>query len=150
MRMRSSNTPLWRVTGRSAVDGLLGEIDPTTFGFGCYELKLSARDLAERIRIRVLADPFIEDAQKLFVTVSLGVAEARPGDVTSGGQAGHAAAHGLGQARLLRRIPWRLEHAAHLLQRGLLGADAARAETDRAQPVALRRKGTHLLAQLFG
>ena len=37
-----------------------------------------ARDLAERIRIRVLADPFIEDAQKLFVTVSLGVAEARP------------------------------------------------------------------------
>ena len=37
-----------------------------------------ARDLAERIRIRVLADPFIEDAEKLFVTVSLGVAEARP------------------------------------------------------------------------
>ena len=37
-----------------------------------------ARDLAERIRIRVLADPFIEDAQKLFVTLSLGVAEARP------------------------------------------------------------------------
>ena len=39
-----------------------------------------ARDLAERIRIRVLADPFVEDAEKLFVTVSLGVAEARPGD----------------------------------------------------------------------
>jgi two-component system cell cycle response regulator len=37
-----------------------------------------ARDLAERIRIRVLADPFIEDSEKLFVTVSLGVAEARP------------------------------------------------------------------------
>ena len=36
-----------------------------------------ARDLAERIRIRVLADPFIEDAEKLFVTVSLGVAQAR-------------------------------------------------------------------------
>ncbi len=35
------------------------------------------RDLAERIRIRVLADPFIEDSAKLFVTVSLGVAEAR-------------------------------------------------------------------------
>jgi diguanylate cyclase (GGDEF)-like protein len=35
-----------------------------------------ARDLAERIRIRVLADPFIEDSAKLFVTVSLGVAEA--------------------------------------------------------------------------
>jgi diguanylate cyclase (GGDEF)-like protein len=39
-----------------------------------------ARDLAERIRIRVLADPFIEDSMKLFVTVSLGVAEARPGE----------------------------------------------------------------------
>ena len=38
------------------------------------------RDLAERIRIRVLADPFNEDARKLFVTVSLGVAEARPDD----------------------------------------------------------------------
>lgn len=40
----------------------------------------TARDLAERIRIRVLADPFIEDSEKLFVTVSLGVAEARPGE----------------------------------------------------------------------
>ena len=39
-----------------------------------------ARDLAERIRIRVLADPFIEDSAKLFVTVSLGVAEARAGE----------------------------------------------------------------------
>ncbi len=39
-----------------------------------------ARDLAERIRIRVLADPFIENAEKLFVTVSLGVAQARPGE----------------------------------------------------------------------
>jgi diguanylate cyclase (GGDEF)-like protein len=39
-----------------------------------------AHDLAERIRIRVLADPFIEDADKLFVTVSLGVAAARPDD----------------------------------------------------------------------
>jgi diguanylate cyclase (GGDEF)-like protein len=39
-----------------------------------------ARDLAERIRIRVQADPFIEDSRKLSVTVSLGVAEARAGD----------------------------------------------------------------------
>lgn len=39
-----------------------------------------ARDLAERIRIRVLADPFIENAEQLFVTVSLGVAQARPGE----------------------------------------------------------------------
>lgn len=39
-----------------------------------------ARDLAERIRIRVLADPFIEDSKKLHITVSLGVAEARAGD----------------------------------------------------------------------
>ena len=39
-----------------------------------------ARDLAERIRIRVLADPFIEDSAKLFVTVSLGVAEAHAGE----------------------------------------------------------------------
>ena len=37
-------------------------------------------DLAERIRIRVLADPFIENSTKLFVTVSLGVAEARADD----------------------------------------------------------------------
>ena len=36
-----------------------------------------ARDLAERIRIRVLADPFIENGEQLFVTVSLGVAVAR-------------------------------------------------------------------------
>ncbi len=36
-----------------------------------------ARDLAERIRVRVLADPFIENAEKLFITVSLGVAVAR-------------------------------------------------------------------------
>ncbi len=36
-----------------------------------------ARDLAERIRIRVLADPFIENDEQLFVTVSLGVAVAR-------------------------------------------------------------------------
>jgi two-component system cell cycle response regulator len=39
-----------------------------------------ARDLSERIRIRVLADPFIEAAMKLHVTVSLGVAEAHDGD----------------------------------------------------------------------
>jgi diguanylate cyclase (GGDEF)-like protein len=39
-----------------------------------------ARDLAERIRIRVLADPFIEDRDKLFVTLSLGVAVARQDD----------------------------------------------------------------------
>ncbi len=39
-----------------------------------------ARDLAERIRIRVLADPFNENSEQLFLTVSLGVAEARPGE----------------------------------------------------------------------
>ena len=39
-----------------------------------------ARDLAERIRVRVLADPFIEDSEQLFVTVSLGVAAARAGE----------------------------------------------------------------------
>jgi diguanylate cyclase (GGDEF)-like protein len=39
-----------------------------------------ARDLAERIRIRVLADPFIENSEQLFVTVSLGVAAAREGE----------------------------------------------------------------------
>jgi diguanylate cyclase (GGDEF)-like protein len=39
-----------------------------------------ARDLSERIRIRVLADPFLEDSTKLHMTVSLGVAEARAGD----------------------------------------------------------------------
>ena len=39
-----------------------------------------ARDLSERIRIRVLADPFVEDSTALHVTVSLGVAEAREGD----------------------------------------------------------------------
>jgi two-component system cell cycle response regulator len=39
-----------------------------------------ARDLAERIRIRVLGDPFIEDSMRLYVTVSLGVAEARDDD----------------------------------------------------------------------
>lgn len=39
-----------------------------------------ARDLAERIRIRVLADPFIENGEQLFVTVSLGVAAAREGE----------------------------------------------------------------------
>jgi len=39
-----------------------------------------ARDLAERIRIRVLADPFMEDSTKLFITVSLGVAEACAGE----------------------------------------------------------------------
>ena len=39
-----------------------------------------ARDLAERIRIRVLGDPFIEDSRKIYVTVSLGVAQARAGD----------------------------------------------------------------------
>jgi diguanylate cyclase (GGDEF)-like protein len=40
----------------------------------------AVRDLAERIRIRVLADPFVENTEKLFVTLSLGVAEARPED----------------------------------------------------------------------
>ena len=39
-----------------------------------------ARDLAERIRIRVLGDPFVEDSEQLFVTLSLGVAEARADD----------------------------------------------------------------------
>ncbi len=39
-----------------------------------------AHDLAERIRIRVLGDPFIEDSTKLHITVSLGVAQARAGD----------------------------------------------------------------------
>ena len=39
-----------------------------------------ARDLAERIRIRVLADPFLEDSMKLHITVSLGVAQARADD----------------------------------------------------------------------
>ncbi len=39
-----------------------------------------ARDLSERIRIRVLADPFIENSTPLHVTVSLGVARARESD----------------------------------------------------------------------
>jgi two-component system cell cycle response regulator len=39
-----------------------------------------ARDLSERIRIRVLADPFMEDSTALHITVSFGVAEARDGD----------------------------------------------------------------------
>ena len=39
-----------------------------------------ARDLAERIRIRVLGDPFVEDSKKLYITVSLGAAQARAGD----------------------------------------------------------------------
>ena len=39
-----------------------------------------ARDLSERIRIRVLADPFVEDSTPLHITVSLGVAEAHDGD----------------------------------------------------------------------
>ena len=39
-----------------------------------------ARDLSERIRIRVLADPFIEDSTTLHITVSLGVAQARASD----------------------------------------------------------------------
>ncbi len=39
-----------------------------------------ARDLSERIRIRVLADPFIEDSTTLHMTVSLGVAQARASD----------------------------------------------------------------------
>jgi diguanylate cyclase (GGDEF)-like protein len=39
-----------------------------------------ARDLAERIRIRVMADPFHEEMTTLWVTASLGVAQARPGD----------------------------------------------------------------------
>ena len=39
-----------------------------------------ARNLAERIRIRVMADPFIEGSRKLSVTMSLGVAAARAGD----------------------------------------------------------------------
>jgi diguanylate cyclase (GGDEF)-like protein len=41
-----------------------------------------ARDLSERIRIRVLADPFIENSTTLHVTLSLGVAEARADDDT--------------------------------------------------------------------
>jgi diguanylate cyclase len=47
--------------------------------FECATLDV-ARDLAERIRIRVLADPFIENGEQLFVTVSLGVAAAREGE----------------------------------------------------------------------
>jgi diguanylate cyclase (GGDEF)-like protein len=40
----------------------------------------TARDLAERIRIRVMADPFHEETTSLWVTVSFGVALARPDD----------------------------------------------------------------------
>ena len=40
----------------------------------------TARDLAERIRIRVMADPFHEEVSMLWVTVSFGVAQARPDD----------------------------------------------------------------------
>jgi len=39
-----------------------------------------ARELAERIRLRVMADPFVEQATELAVTVSLGVAQARDDD----------------------------------------------------------------------
>jgi len=39
-----------------------------------------ARELAERIRLRVMADPFMEQATELAVTVSLGVAQARDTD----------------------------------------------------------------------
>jgi diguanylate cyclase (GGDEF)-like protein len=40
----------------------------------------TARDLAERIRIRVMADPFHEETSTLWVTVSCGVAEANAND----------------------------------------------------------------------
>jgi diguanylate cyclase (GGDEF)-like protein len=40
----------------------------------------AARDLAERIRVRVMADPFHEASTSLWVTVSFGVAQARPDD----------------------------------------------------------------------
>jgi diguanylate cyclase (GGDEF)-like protein len=40
----------------------------------------TALDLAERIRIRVMADPFHEESASLWVTVSFGVAQARPDD----------------------------------------------------------------------
>jgi len=47
--------------------------------FDNTELDL-ASELAERIRIRVMADPFCEDSVSLWVTASFGVALARPDD----------------------------------------------------------------------
>ena len=40
----------------------------------------TARDLAERIRIRIMADPFCEDSVSLWITTSFGVAQARTDD----------------------------------------------------------------------
>ena len=40
----------------------------------------TAGELAERIRIRVMADPFCEDSSSLWVTTSFGVAQARADD----------------------------------------------------------------------
>ena len=40
----------------------------------------TASDLAERIRVRVMADPFCEDSVSLWVTTSFGVAQARADD----------------------------------------------------------------------
>ena len=40
----------------------------------------TARDLAERIRIRVMADPFHEEQSSIWVTVSFGIAQSRPDD----------------------------------------------------------------------
>ena len=40
----------------------------------------TAQELAERIRVRIMADPFCEDSVSLWMTTSFGVAQARPGD----------------------------------------------------------------------
>jgi len=40
----------------------------------------TASELAERIRIRIMADPFCEDSASLWVTMSFGVAQARADD----------------------------------------------------------------------
>ena len=40
----------------------------------------TAQELAERIRIRIMADPFCEDSVSLWMTTSFGVAQARPDD----------------------------------------------------------------------
>jgi two-component system cell cycle response regulator len=40
----------------------------------------TAKELAERIRIRIMADPFCEDSVKLWMTTSFGVAQARAED----------------------------------------------------------------------
>ena len=40
----------------------------------------TAQELAERIRVRIMADPFCEDSVSLWMTTSFGVAQARAGD----------------------------------------------------------------------